>query len=245
MARIARMPSVGRPDTSAPAEAGTVWTVESSDQVHLATIYQHSSGGYGADVTLDAGPHSALTIVGAGLPRLPETRPDDKSLTPLSWRLVVREVAALLARDGWVVEWPGLDPDIDQELTQLLQVLGAPQVEPVSLTVTMAGYAAEAQKTAIYPGSGTSMGLAYAALGLAGEAGEIANKAKKVLRDSNGELTQERRAAMAAELGDVLWYIAALAKELDVSLAQVAQANLDKLASRQARGTLQGSGDQR
>ena len=66
-----------------------------------------------------------------------------------------------------------------------------------------------------------------------------------MLRDSGGQLTQQQRDDMAAELGDVLWYVAAVAQELGVSLADVAQANLDKLASRKARGTLQGSGDNR
>jgi len=106
-------------------------------------------------------------------------------------------------------------------------------------------YETESAQTAIYPGKGEALGLTYAALGLAGEAGEIANKAKKVLRDSGGQLTQQQRDDMAAELGDVLWYVAAVAQELGVSLSDVAQANLDKLASRKARGTLQGSGDNR
>jgi NTP pyrophosphatase (non-canonical NTP hydrolase) len=85
---------------------------------------------------------------------------------------------------------------------------------------------------------------AYAGLGL-GESGEIQGKLKKILRDSGGTTTDETRAKIAAELGDSLWYHAALAKEFGLNLGDVAQANLDKLAARKARGTLQGDGDNR
>lgn len=85
--------------------------------------------------------------------------------------------------------------------------------------------------------------LAYLALGLGGEAGEIQNKIKKVLR---GDYPAEAiREDLQAELGDVLWYLAVLADALGLSLAEIAQANLDKLASRQQRGQLRGSGDAR
>jgi NTP pyrophosphatase (non-canonical NTP hydrolase) len=87
--------------------------------------------------------------------------------------------------------------------------------------------------------------LAYPALGLAGEAGEVAEHAKKAIRDDAGEVSDERRAAMAKELGDVLWYVAQLASELGLDLDEVAQGNLDKLLSRQRRGVLSGSGDER
>jgi NTP pyrophosphatase (non-canonical NTP hydrolase) len=85
---------------------------------------------------------------------------------------------------------------------------------------------------------------AYAGLGL-GEAGEIQGKLKKVLRDSGGVITDEVRAKIAGELGDSLWYHAALAKEFGLKLSDVASANLEKLADRKERGTLQGSGDER
>ena len=82
-------------------------------------------------------------------------------------------------------------------------------------------------------------------LGLAGEAGEVAEHVKKVLRDDGGEVGPERRAAMSKELGDVLWYVAQLASELDLDLDEIARENLDKLFSRQRRGVLSGSGDDR
>jgi NTP pyrophosphatase (non-canonical NTP hydrolase) len=98
------------------------------------------------------------------------------------------------------------------------------------------------RQTAEYP---REAWLTYPALGLAGEAGEVAEHAKKVIRDDGGEVTDERRAAMTKELGDVLWYVAQLASELDLQLEEVAQANLEKLLSRQRRGVLSGSGDER
>jgi NTP pyrophosphatase (non-canonical NTP hydrolase) len=87
--------------------------------------------------------------------------------------------------------------------------------------------------------------LSYPALGLAGEAGEVAEHAKKAIRDDGGMLSGERRQAMAKELGDVLWYVSQLASELGLELEDVAQANLEKLLSRQRRGVLSGSGDER
>jgi NTP pyrophosphatase (non-canonical NTP hydrolase) len=98
------------------------------------------------------------------------------------------------------------------------------------------------RSTAHYP---RNEALTYPALGLAGEAGEFADHAKKVIRDDGGEVSDERRRAMSKELGDVLWYVAQLASELDLELEEIARENLEKLASRQARGVLAGSGDDR
>ncbi len=106
----------------------------------------------------------------------------------------------------------------------------------------LADYQRRSRRTAEYP---REAWLAYPALGLAGEAGEVAEHAKKAIRDDGGEVSDERRAAMAKELGDVLWYVAQLASELGLDLDAVAQANLDKLLSRQRRGVLSGSGDDR
>ncbi|MEO5576660.1 MAG: nucleoside triphosphate pyrophosphohydrolase family protein [Gaiellaceae bacterium] len=99
------------------------------------------------------------------------------------------------------------------------------------------------RETAVYPQLGEN--LVYPALGLCGEAGETAEKIKKAIRDDGGVLTDERRAALAAELGDVLWYVAQLATEAGLELGELAEANLAKLASRQRRSALHGSGDTR
>ena len=103
-------------------------------------------------------------------------------------------------------------------------------------------YQDEATKTAIYS-EGSKIN--YPILGLVGEAGELANKYKKVLRDDGGILHPEKRKDMIKELGDVLWYVAALARDLGADLDDVARENIEKLRDRQARGVIGGSGDNR
>lgn len=126
-------------------------------------------------------------------------------------------------------------------------------------TLSLDDYQERAGATAIYPGKGTPLGLIYCGLKLTGEAGEVSEKIGKAIRDdglvapendefgflSFANLTPERREAIKAELGDVLWYVARAAAELGSSLSEIGQGNLDKLAGRAARGTLQGSGDNR
>ena len=91
-----------------------------------------------------------------------------------------------------------------------------------------------------------SQAVIYPTLGLTGEAGEIAEKVKKWIRDEDGEtISEERRNAILLELGDPLWYITALAGDLGYTLQDVVDANVNKLTSRKERGTLQGSGDNR
>jgi NTP pyrophosphatase (non-canonical NTP hydrolase) len=87
--------------------------------------------------------------------------------------------------------------------------------------------------------------LAYPTLGLVNEAGEFAGAAKKIYRDSGGVISEEQRAALAGELGDVLWYLTQCASVLDLSLEDIAAGNLAKLQDRKARGVLGGSGDKR
>lgn len=98
-------------------------------------------------------------------------------------------------------------------------------------------YQQQAATTAIYD---QKHSVIYPALGLAAEAGEVANKVKKIMRD--GKLDRE---GIADEIGDCLWYIAALCRDLNIDMETVAYDNLEKLHSRQKRGTLRGNGDKR
>ena len=100
-------------------------------------------------------------------------------------------------------------------------------------------YQKEAIKTAFFTGDG----LIYCTLGLSGEAGEFAEHVKKMLRDDNGILTDEKKKSLIGELGDVLWYMSVLANELDIDLEEVVQYNLEKIKSRKERGVQKGSGD--
>lgn len=87
--------------------------------------------------------------------------------------------------------------------------------------------------------------LIYPTLKLAGEAGEFGEKVGKLLRDREGRISGEDRAALADELGDVLWYVAEVATALGLELDDIGRANLEKLSSRAERGVIQGSGDRR
>ena len=104
-------------------------------------------------------------------------------------------------------------------------------------------YQKKATKTAVYPRVGEN--YIYPTLGLVGEAGEIANKIKKIERDQEGKISEEIRDALKVELGDILWYVAQLATELGIELDDIGKDNITKLASRKGRGTLHGSGDER
>jgi NTP pyrophosphatase (non-canonical NTP hydrolase) len=101
----------------------------------------------------------------------------------------------------------------------------------------------ESRKTALYPNQDNN--YIYPTLGLAGEAGEVSEKIKKVLRDKEGVVNEEDKLAIEKELGDVLWYLSQLASELNIDLESVAEKNIEKLQSRLERGTLSGNGDDR
>ena len=87
--------------------------------------------------------------------------------------------------------------------------------------------------------------IVYPTLGLVNEAGEVAGKVKKIFRDKNGEIAEADREALKQELGDVLWYLTQICTELNLTLEEVAQANIDKLFSRLERGQIKGNGDYR
>ena len=104
-------------------------------------------------------------------------------------------------------------------------------------------YQTESRKTAkrVF----TEHPIVYPTLGLANEAGEFAGKVKKIFRDKEGQISEEDRQALKAELGDVLWYLAQLCTELDLSLSEVAEYNLEKLFYRLERNQIGGEGDNR
>jgi NTP pyrophosphatase (non-canonical NTP hydrolase) len=104
-------------------------------------------------------------------------------------------------------------------------------------------YQRKALVTAIYPEIG--FGFVYPALGLSGEVGEISEKVKKICRDKNGHVSNEDKDLLIKEVGDVLWYLSALAIELGFTLNEAAEKNIEKLYSRKERGVLGGSGDNR
>jgi NTP pyrophosphatase (non-canonical NTP hydrolase) len=87
--------------------------------------------------------------------------------------------------------------------------------------------------------------IVYPTMGMVNEAGEVAGKVKKIFRDHGGEISEADRMALKKELGDVLWYLAQICTELDLSLQEVAEANLIKLFSRLERGQIRGDGDER
>lgn len=104
-------------------------------------------------------------------------------------------------------------------------------------------YQQKSRATAKYPVIGHR--VIYPTLGLVNEAGEVAGKIKKIFRDKDGVISEAEKEALKSELGDVLWYIAQVCSELNLSLDEVAQANIEKLLDRQARGKIQGDGDNR
>jgi NTP pyrophosphatase (non-canonical NTP hydrolase) len=118
--------------------------------------------------------------------------------------------------------------------------------------LTFHKYQFKAHETADYP-SGTvgdasivnRVEYIYPALGLAEEAGEVAGKFAKAVRDCDGKVDDTRKEEIKKELGDVLWFVSELATCLDLPLEDIAQKNLDKLASRKERGVIHGSGDNR
>ena len=109
--------------------------------------------------------------------------------------------------------------------------------------MTMQEYQDAALTTAVFPGRGEFLGLTYCALGLNGEAGEVADKLKKIQRDKGFVIQGVDREAIKAELGDCLWYLAVFAAEMGLTLETVAESNIEKLKDRKARGKLGGSGD--
>lgn len=104
-------------------------------------------------------------------------------------------------------------------------------------------YQDKVKETAFYPNLGSN--LTYPCLGIAGESGEICEKVKKIIRDKNGEVSEEDKILIKKEIGDVLFYLTALCWELGITLNDAAEANIEKIKTRLSNGTLKGSGDNR
>ena len=109
--------------------------------------------------------------------------------------------------------------------------------------MTFEEYQKESRRTALYPNKDNN--FVYPTLGLSGEAGEVAEKIKKVLRDKGGVMDDATREEIKKELGDVLWYVAQIASELGLSMEDIADTNIKKLLSRLERGVIGGNGDNR
>ena len=103
-------------------------------------------------------------------------------------------------------------------------------------------YQQVAKTTAIYP---REQAIIYPTLGLTGEAGEVANKVKKIIRDGTNKNDEGLVQDLSAEIGDCLWYIAVLADDIGIKLSDIASSNLIKLENRKKKGTIHGSGDKR
>ena len=109
--------------------------------------------------------------------------------------------------------------------------------------MTFEEYQKQADSTAMYPNVGNN--FIYPTLGLAGETGEVVEKVKKIIRDDEGAVSEEKKEEIKKELGDVLWYVARLSAELGFTINEVAELNIKKLNSRKERGVLHGNGDNR
>ncbi|MGI8470501.1 MAG: nucleoside triphosphate pyrophosphohydrolase family protein [Pyrinomonadaceae bacterium] len=103
---------------------------------------------------------------------------------------------------------------------------------------TFADYKNAITPMIVYPRATKIEALQYLALGLNGEAGEVADQIKKAMRNDDGEISVERLVKLRSELGDVLWYLTRLADELETNLAEVANENVEKLLARKEQGTL-------
>lgn len=110
------------------------------------------------------------------------------------------------------------------------------------MEMTLNEYQKKALETAIYP---KEQKIIYPTLGLTGEAGEVSDKVKKVLRDNNGVFSDDRRLEIAKELGDVAWYLAVCSNDIGYTLEEICEMNYQKLKSRKERGKINGNGDNR
>lgn len=153
------------------------------------------------------------------------------------------EVIAVLDIDS--TELNAFDSDDQFYLEQICNIVGNALggcYQYRKLSLTLDEYQKTAVSTAIYP---RDMAIIYPTIGLAGETGEVAEKIKKVIRDKNRQFDETDKQEIALELGDVLWYLAAIANDMDYSLGKIADMNVNKLAMRAEKDKIHGRGDHR
>lgn len=162
-----------------------------------------------------------------------------------------RTIEAIVDEFVTLREGPQPDPFMDLQgadahVAKLDALFAELRAAVAASPLTFLDYQRQAQATAVYPFDGrTADAISYCMLGLCGEAGETADKWKKVLRDKGGVVDEPTREALKKELGDVCWYLSQLSLELGFDFGDVAAANLEKLAKRAADGKLHGEGDNR
>lgn len=150
-----------------------------------------------------------------------------------------KELASYLNSHGSAVKWDGYKPPKWYPRLNLFVI----EVRKPMSEFSFNEYQRQSRTTARYPDIGSN--YVYPVLGLCGEAGEVSEKIKKLLRDKGGVVDDAFREAAKKELGDVLWYHAQLCSEFGFTMEEVAKGNLDKLFGRVERGTIHGSGDNR
>lgn len=128
-----------------------------------------------------------------------------------------------------------------QEILRAYHVLSQDKEDNEMSNLDTSKYDKLVKATAVFPAAQ----YLYPYLGLAGEAGEVADQVKKSIRDDNGVITQERAEKILHELGDVVWYVTAIAHQFDMDLQDVMEINMEKLLSRKASGTIKGEGSDR
>lgn len=149
----------------------------------------------------------------------------------------------LTIRPDGSIDWLGQMLNTPQHVGQALAEFVRSNMPILENRWTLDGYQAAALSFAMADDQTAT--LLYNAAGLAGESGEVCDKIKKIVRDNNGVLGTSEVQALSKELGDTLWYIARLAGLIGLTLGDVANTNLEKLADRRARNALHGSGDER
>ncbi len=232
--------------TSHPAEQGSEYLTEKADEWNK----EHMPGWVDEAVV-----KHMIAEKPCGIGDVPDEEPTDGKDEPLYDRLWVFKGEEAEALEKYLAE-KLLGKPMEESNLIISDGKGNSLGFNVDLPLSFEAYQTGAKKTAIYNKDARVM---YPALGLAGEVGELgekvlqmavcagkcANQVKKIIRDDDCECDTPRKHAIGKEIGGILWYCAAVASDIGLSLADIAQENLDILADRKKRGVIQGSGDNR